>query len=194
MATRKSISTEQLAKVLEFTLEELRKDLAINKTTTEQIQERFLRRLEDNYNRELKINLDPFILANDRFISDLKYTLKNEKQFYSDFKQDIIKNIQECTETLERQKNTIKNAKKGIYFIYIGSGLICLSVLLLYLAFSIGFKNKSDIREEYKTELIQNGQYNTQENAIFLDKFQRWIKNNPKDSRELLQKIQNDKQ
>ena len=85
MATRKQIGTEQLAKVLEFTLEELRKDLAVNKTTTEQIQRRFLERLEENYNRELKINLDPFITANNSFNSNLKSTIENEQAFFKPF-------------------------------------------------------------------------------------------------------------
>lgn len=189
MATRKQIGTEQLAKVLEFTLEELRKDLAVNKTTTEQIQRRFLERLEENYNRELKINLDPFITANNSFNSNLKSTIENEQAFLSRFKDDLFKNIQEYIKTSERQAEELKTVKKGINFIYIGLGLILLAVVFFYFTYSIGFKNKSDIREEYKKELIQNGQYNTQENAIFLEKFNKWIKKNPKDFEKLSNEI-----
>ncbi|UWX68476.1 hypothetical protein NZD85_14625 (plasmid) [Empedobacter stercoris] len=189
MATRKQIGTEQLAKVLEFTLEELRKDLAVNKTTTEQIQRRFLERLEENYNRELKINLDPFITANNSFNSNLKSTIENEQAFLSRFKDDLFKNIQEYIKTSERQAEELKTVKKGINFTYIGLGLILLAVVFFYFTYSIGFKNKSDIREEYKKELIQNGQYNTQENAIFLEKFNKWIKKNPKDFEKLSNEI-----
>lgn len=189
MATRKQIGTEQLAKVLEFTLEELRKDLAVNKTTTEQIQRRFLERLEENYNRELKINLDPFITANNSFNSNLKSTIENEQAFLSCFKDDLFKNIQEYIKTSERQAEELKTVKKDINFTYIGLGLILLAVVFFYFTYSIGFKNKSDIREEYKKELIQNGQYNTQENAIFLEKFNKWIKKNPKDFEKLSNEI-----
>ncbi|MDM1549512.1 hypothetical protein HX096_16790 [Empedobacter falsenii] len=189
MATRKQIGTEQLAKVLEFTLEELRKDLAVNKTTTEQIQRRFLERLEENYNRELKINLDPFITANNSFNSNLKSTIENEQAFLSRFKDDLFKNIQEYIKTSERQAEELKTVKKDINFTYIGLGLILLAVVFFYFTYSIGFKNKSDIREEYKKELIQNGQYNTQENAIFLEKFNKWIKKNPKDFEKLSNEI-----
>ncbi|MFV0196424.1 hypothetical protein OBJ93_13240 [Empedobacter falsenii] len=189
MVTRKQIGTEQLAKVLEFTLEELRKDLAVNKTTTEQIQRRFLERLEENYNRELKINLDPFITANNSFNSNLKSTTENEQAFLSRFKDDLFKNIQEYIKTSERQAEELKTVKKDINFTYIGLGLILLAVVFFYFTYSIGFKNKSDIREEYKKELIQNGQYNTQENAIFLEKFNKWIKKNPKDFEKLSNEI-----
>ena len=189
MATRKQIGTEQLAKVLEFTLEELRKDLAVNKTTTEQIQRRFLERLEENYNRELKINLEPFIKANNSFNSNLKSNIENEKAFLSRFKDDLFKNIQEYIKTSERQAEELKTVKKDINFTYIGLGLILLAVVFFYFTYSIGFKNKSDIREEYKKELIQNGQYNTQENAIFLEKFNKWIKKNPKDFEKLSNEI-----
>ena len=178
-----------MAKVLEFTLEELRKDLAVNKTTTEQIQRRFLERLEENYNRELKINLDPFITANNSFNSNLKSTIENEQAFLSRFKDDLFKNIQEYIKTSERQAEELKTVKKGINFTYIGLGLILLAVVFFYFTYSIGFKNKSDIREEYKKELIQNGQYNTQENAIFLEKFNKWIKKNPKDFEKLSNEI-----
>ena len=115
--------------------------------------------------------------------------MKTNKLFLSRFKDDLFKNIQEYIKTSERQAEELKTVKKDINFTYIGLGLILLAVVFFYFTYSIGFKNKSDIREEYKKELIQNGQYNTQENAIFLEKFNKWIKKNPKDFEKLSNEI-----
>lgn len=98
-------------------------------------------------------------------------------------------------ETVERFERVLKNASKVVDLTRFAYGLIAVTILVLgvnvYL-FWLNIQTKSDIREEYKQELTQKGQYNSEEDAEYLKKFRYWISKNPKDSRALNNSIEKD--
>jgi len=96
-------------------------------------------------------------------------------------------------ETVERFERTLQNTSKGVYLTRFAYGLIAVTILVLGVNIYILWLNsqtRSDIREEYKQELTQKGQYNSEEDAEYLKKFRYWISKNPKDSRALNNSIE----
>lgn len=190
MALRKHIENEQLNKVVVFEIQRLSKDLTVTNTILEKFQKNISGQLEETYNRKVEINIDTFNYANRKFNNELESKLEEQKSFLSRFEKDIFKTVKESADALESKNNELKTPNRAINLFYVNIGIMFVSIFLLHLAYSIGFENKSDIREEYKNELIKNGQYNSKENAIFLDKFDKWIQKNPKDSKKLFIEIQ----
>ena len=70
------------------------------------------------------------------------------------------------------------------------AGFCLISLFALFLIYKKGIETKTDIKEEYRKELSEKGQYNTIENAEFLRKFRVWIDKNPNDSNDLFRKVE----
>lgn len=100
----------------------------------------------------------------------------------------VNKSIAELERVSEKTKKSIENTQKG-FNIVLYSVVFCAIGLMAFFTFKYGIEIKSDIKEDYKKELIQNGQYNSPKDAEFLKKFRMWIEKNPKDSNDLFKKV-----
>lgn len=69
------------------------------------------------------------------------------------------------------------------------AGLCLISLVALFLIYKKGIETKTDIKEEYRKELSEKGQYNTLKDAEFLRKFWLWVDKNPNDSQNLFRKV-----
>jgi len=135
-----------------------------------------------------------------------KNQLQNQKfrKELDDFENNLLKKLnsvdlkvddRSAKETVEFFKRTHQNALKGFDLTRFAYGLITVSVILLGINgyfFWLNTQTKSEIREEYKQELTQKGQYNAEKDAEYLKKFRYWISKNPKDSKALNQAIEKD--
>ena len=109
---------------------------------------------------------------------------------------DIRVDSSEVRQSIEIFKNVIENAnktldrtQKGFNWVLFCAGFCLITLVALFLIYKKGIETKTDIKEEYKNELIQKGQYNNTNDAEFLKKFKTWIKKNPNDSKELFRRV-----
>ncbi|WP_312067596.1 hypothetical protein [Empedobacter sp.] len=122
--------------------------------------------------------------SNVRYLNELKRT--QIKVDDSGVKQsiDTFRNVVEnANKTIDRTQKKFKVTLYSVVFCAIG-------LASLFFTFKYGISIKSDIKEQYRNELIKNGQYNTPENAEFLRKFRVWIEKNPNDSNDLFRKVE----
>lgn len=122
--------------------------------------------------------------SNQRYLNELKRTQirvddSGVKQSTETFK-NVVEN---ANKTIDR---TQKKFNVTLYWIV----FCAISLASLFFTFKYGIGIKSDIKEQYRNELIKNGQYNTPENAEFLKKFRAWIEKNPNDSNDLFRKVE----
>lgn len=96
---------------------------------------------------------------------------------------EIFKNV------IENANKTLDRTQKGFKWVLFCAGFCLISLFALFLIYKKGIETKTDIKEEYKNELIQKGQYNNANDAEFLKKFKNWIKKNPNDSKELFRRV-----
>jgi len=156
------------------------------KYTEKQIAELFIQSLEEaketakkneELSLEIKQNLNNF--SQDFFIKLNKVNLKLDDS--------------QARETIRNFNKISKNNQKGVDLTYFSYSLLLISIIVLGISFYIFYlniKSKEEIREEYKQELIEKGQYNNQKNAEFLKKFRHWINKNPNDSKDLFNSIE----
>ena len=121
--------------------------------------------------------------SNQRYLSELKQT--EIKVDNSGVKQstEVFKNVVEnANKSLERSQKGFNSILYCVVFCMIG-------LAALFFTFKYGIETKADIKEEYRKELSEKGQYNSPENAEFLRKFKKWIDENPKDSQNIIKKV-----
>ena len=114
--------------------------------------------------------------SNQRYLSELKRT---------DIKVDrsgVDQSIGELERVAEKTKKAVENTQKRFNVVLYSVVFCVIGLLAFFFTFKYGIEIKSDIKEDYRNELIQNGQYNGQKDAEFLKKFKLWIEKNPKDS------------
>ncbi len=90
----------------------------------------------------------------------------------------------------EKTKKAVENTQKRFNVVLYSVVFCVIGLLAFFFTFKYGIEIKSDIKEDYRNELIQNGQYNGQKDAEFLKKFKLWIEKNPKDSNDLFRKVE----
>lgn len=123
--------------------------------------------------------------SNQRYLSELKRT---------DIKIDrsgVDQSIGELERVAEKTKKAIENTQKRFNVVLYSVIFCAIGLLAFFFTFKYGIEIKSDIKEDYRNELIQKGQYNSKKDAEFLKKFRVWIEKNPNDSKELFRRIDN---
>lgn len=123
---------------------------------------------------------------------------QSNQRYLSEFKRIDIKvdrsgvdqSIGELERVAEKTKKAIENTQKRFNVVLYSVVFCAIGLASLFFAFKYGISIKSDIKEQYRNELIKKGQYNTPENAKFLRKFRVWIDKNPNDSNDLFRKVE----
>lgn len=101
----------------------------------------------------------------------------------------VNKSITELERVAEKTKKAIKTTQKEARFIYYSVIFCAVGLIAFFLTFKYGIDIKADIKEDYRKELSEKGQYNSPKDAEFLKKFKLWIDKNPKDSKELFREV-----
>lgn len=156
------------------------------KYTDKQIAELFIQSLEEAKETAKK---------NEELSFEIKQNLNNFNQdfFIKLNKVNLKLDDSQARETIRNFNKISKNNQKGVDLTYFSYSLLLISIIVLGISFYIFYlniKSKEEIREEYKQELIEKGQYNNQKNAEFLKKFRHWINKNPNDSKDLFNSIE----
>lgn len=156
------------------------------KYTDKQIAELFIQSLEEAKETAKK---------NEELSFEIKQNLNNFNQdfFIKLNKVNLKLDDSQARETIRNFNKISKNNQKGVNLTYFSYSLLLISIIVLGISFYIFYlniKSKEEIREEYKQELIEKGQYNNQKNAEFLKKFRHWINKNPNDSKDLFNSIE----
>ena len=108
-------------------------------------------------------------------------------------KTELSVDDKKAKETIEFFVRTHQNAKKAVNLTRFAYGLIATSVFVLGISFYFNYlqiKTKSEIREEYKQELIKEHRYNSDKDLKFIKKFNKWVEKNPNDSDKFFQNLQ----
>jgi len=85
-----------------------------------------------------------------------------------------------------------KENQKGINLTRYAYGLISVSILVLGFSFFFNYlqvKTKTEIREEYRRELIEENVLIGKQDAEFYNKFWQWVEKNPQDWQTLKNKV-----
>ena len=122
--------------------------------------------------------------SNQRYLNELKRTQIRVDSSGVDQSIDTFRNV------VENANKSLEKTKKGINCVLYQVVFCTIGLAALFFTFKYGISIKSDIKEQYRNELIKNGQYNTPENAEFLRKFRLWIDKNPNDSKDLFRKVE----
>ena len=158
------------------------------KYTDKQIAEMFIQSLEE---------AKETVQKNGKISDKINQDLKNfEKDFFLKLnKAHLTIDDKQAKETIEFFNRTHQNASKGVELTRFAYGLIFISIIVLgintYL-FYLNIQSKEEIREDYKNELIEKGQYNSKDDSEYLKKFRHWISKNPKDSKILNNAIESE--
>ena len=123
---------------------------------------------------------------------------QSNQRYLSEFKRIDIKvdrsgvdqSIGELERVAEKTKKAIENTQKRFNVVLYSVVFCAIGLVALFFAFKYGIEIKSDIKEDYRNELIQKGQYNSKKDAEFLKKFRVWIEKNPNDSKDLFRKVE----
>lgn len=102
----------------------------------------------------------------------------------------VNKSITELERVAENTRKSIKTTQNDARFIYYSVIFCAVGLIAFFLTFKYGIDIKADIKEQYRNELIEKGQYNGQKDADFLKKFRAWIEKNPNDSKDLFRKVE----
>ena len=122
--------------------------------------------------------------SNQNYLDELKRT---------DIKVDnsgVKQSIETFNNVVENANKTLDRTQKGFSTVLYCAGFCLIILFALFLIYKKGIETKTDIKEEYRKELSEKGQYNTIENAEFLRKFRVWIDKNPNDSNDLFRKVE----
>jgi len=155
------------------------------KYTDKQIAEIFIQSLEESKDtvkkqekiaKEIHQKLDDFLLK-----------LKNTKPTVDDA------SVREAIVDFERIST---DNQQGINITRFAYGLIFIAVLVLGASFYINYlqsKTKSEIREEYRQELLKKELLIGEQEAGFYRKFWQWVEKNPNDWSRLRNSVENQK-
>ncbi|WP_312067527.1 hypothetical protein [Empedobacter sp.] len=101
----------------------------------------------------------------------------------------VNKSIIELERVAENTRKSIKTTQKEARFIYYSVIFCAVGLIAFFLTFKYGIDIKADIKEDYRKELSEKGQYNSPKDAEFYNKFWLWVDKNPNDSKELFKKV-----
>ncbi len=101
----------------------------------------------------------------------------------------VKQSIDTFRNVVENANKSLERKQKGFNWILYCAGFCLISLFALVLIYKKGIETKIDIKEEYRKELSEKGQYNTLKDAEFYNKFWLWVDKNPNDSKELFKKV-----
>lgn len=102
----------------------------------------------------------------------------------------VKQSIDTFRNVVENANKSLERKQKGFNWVLYCAGFCLISLFALVLIYKKGIETKIDIKEEYRKELSEKGQYNSPKDAEFLKKFKLWIDKNPNDSKELFKKVE----
>jgi len=109
-------------------------------------------------------------------------------------KTELSVDDKKAKETIDFFVRTHQNAKKAVNLTRFAYGLIGVSVFVLGISVYFNYlqiKTKSEIKEEYKQELIKEHKYNSDKDLQFIKKFNKWVEKNPRDSDKFFKNLEN---
>jgi len=155
------------------------------KYTDKQIAEIFIQSLEEakdtakkneKLTKEIEISLDSFLSK-----------LENTKLSIDDT---------QAKQTIAYFQKVSEDNQKGVNLTRYAYGLIFAAVLVLGISFYFTYlqiKTKSEIREEYRQELLKKELLIGEQDAEFYKRFWYWVEKNPQDWQKLRNKVENQK-
>jgi len=155
------------------------------KYTDKQIAEIFIQSLEEakdtakkneKLTKEIETSLDSFL-----------YKLENTKLSIDDT---------QAKQTIAFFQKVSEDNQKGIKLTRYAYGLIFAAVLVLGISFYFTYlqiKTKSEIREEYRQELLKKELLIGEQDAAFYKRFWQWVEKNPQDWQTFRNKVENQK-
>ena len=102
----------------------------------------------------------------------------------------VKQSIDTFRNVVENANKSLERKQKGFNWMLYCAGFCLISLFALVLIYKKGIETKIDIKEEYRKELNEKGQYNSPKDAEFLKKFKLWIDKNPNDSKDLFKKVE----
>ena len=129
-------------------------------------------------------------LASQMEQSNLRYLNELKRVEIKVDRSGVDQSINAFRNVVKNSNKTIDRTKKDFNWVLFCAGFCLIILFALFLIYKKGIENKTDIKEEYRKELSEKGQYNTIENAEFLRKFRVWIDKNPNDSNDLFRKVE----
>lgn len=100
-------------------------------------------------------------------------------------------------QSIDTFKNVVENANKSLdktqkrFNVTLYSVVFCaIGLAALFFAFRFGFQAKSEIRNEFYNELNSKRRILSEKDAVFMQKFRKWIDKNPNDSNDLFKKVE----
>lgn len=102
----------------------------------------------------------------------------------------VNNSISELERVAEKTTKSIQTTRKDVRFIYYSVIFCAVGLIAFFLTFKYGIDIKADIKEDYRKELSEKGQYNTLKDAEFYNKFWLWVDKNPNDSKDLFKKVE----
>ena len=101
----------------------------------------------------------------------------------------VNRSVAELERVAEKAVKTIQTTQNGLNWMLYCARFCLISLFALVLIYKKGIETKIDIKEEYRKELSEKGQYNTLKDAEFYNKFWLWVDKNPNDSKELFREV-----
>ena len=129
-------------------------------------------------------------LASQMEQSNLRYLNELKRKKIKVDRSGVDQSINAFRNVVKNSNKTIDRTKKDFNWVLFCAGFCLIILFALFLIYKKGIETKTDIKEEYRKELSEKGQYNTIENAEFLRKFRVWIDKNPNDSNDLFRKVE----
>ena len=129
-------------------------------------------------------------LASQMEQSNLRYLNELKRVEIKVDRSGVDQSINAFRNVVKNSNKTIDRTKKDFNWVLFCAGFCLIILFVLFLIYKKGIETKTDIKEEYRKELSEKGQYNTIENAEFLRKFRVWIDKNPNDSNDLFRKVE----
>ena len=129
-------------------------------------------------------------LASQMEQSNLRYLNELKRVEIKVDRSGVDQSINAFRNVVKNSNKTIDRTKKDFNWVLFCAGFCLIMLFALFLIYKKGIETKTDIKEEYRKELSEKGQYNTIENAEFLRKFRVWIDKNPNDSNDLFRKVE----
>ena len=101
----------------------------------------------------------------------------------------VNRSIAELERVAEKTVKSIQTTQTGFNWVLYTVVFSAISLAALFFAFKYGFQAKSEIRNEYYNELNKEGRILSEKNAVFMEKFYKWVDKNPNDSKELFREV-----
>lgn len=133
--------------------------------------------------RRLEQLSDQIEQSNQRYLSEFKRTEIKVDRSGVEQSIDTFRNV------VENANKSLERKQKGFNWMLYCAGFCLISLFALVLIYKKGIETKTEIKEEYRKELNEKGQYNTLKDAEFYNKFWLWVEKNPNDSKDLFKKV-----